>query len=123
MDETESMEKNNKDRFEGLLAKGKEQGFVSEDDILAAVPEPEADIEEIEEEGIEVAPEIDEHDIVDDSVRMYLREIGRVPLLTWEGEKHLAMQMEEGKLLEEIRDYLERRLGREALPVEIVVEI
>ena len=37
MDETESMEKNNKDRFEGLLAKGKEQGFVSEDDILASI--------------------------------------------------------------------------------------
>ncbi len=178
MDEAMDSEKSNQLNVESLLARGKEQGYVSEDDILAVMPEPEERIEavddvftalygmgievraategeepgegkaleeeslpttsesllalaepgigelaEIEEEGVEVAPEIDEHEIVDDSVRMYLREIGRVPLLTWEGEKHLAMQMEEGKLLEEIRDHLERRLSREATPVEIVVEI
>ena len=57
---------------------------------------------------MEVVPEIEDHEIVDDSVRMYLREIGRVPLLTWEGEKHLAMQMEAGKTLEDIRARLER---------------
>jgi len=164
---------------ERLLAHGKELGFVSEQEILAAVPEPEEHIDEVddvfsalygmgikivvgegepgaegspleaEEEGIpavaeplmalaepdegalaeiedetpEITPEIDASEIVDDSVRMYLREIGRVPLLTWRGEKDLAIQMEDGKLLLDVGDTLERKLSREATPVEKVVEI
>ncbi len=35
----------------------------------------------------------------EDHVRMYLREIGTVPLLTWEGEKRLARAMEAGSYL------------------------
>jgi RNA polymerase primary sigma factor len=163
---------------EQLLARGKEQGFVSEQDILAVMPDPEDHIEEvddvfsalygmgvkvvpaagetgedgkplegeeelpaaaepllaltepdegalaeIEEEVVEVTPEIDDNEIVDDSVRMYLREIGRVPLLTWHGEKELAIQMEDGKLLQDIGDHLEKKLGRDVTPVEKVVEI
>jgi hypothetical protein len=72
---------------------------------------------------VEVVPEIEDHEIVDDSVRMYLREIGRVPLLTWEGEKHLAMQMEAGKTLEDIRFRLERTLGREPTAAENLKDI
>ena len=163
---------------ERLLAQGKEQGYVSEQDILAIMPEPEDHIQdvddiysalygmgvrvvaaeeavpeegkpiegeeglpvvaepllaltepdegalaEIEEETVEVTPEIDENEIVDDSVRMYLREIGRVPLLTWQGEKELAIQMEDGKLLQDIGEYLDKHLNREATPVEKVAEI
>jgi len=33
---------------------------------------------------------------IDDHVRMYLKEIGKVPLLTWEEENALAVQMEGG---------------------------
>ena len=33
---------------------------------------------------------------IDDHVRMYLKEIGKVPLLTWEEENSLAMRMEAG---------------------------
>jgi len=36
---------------------------------------------------------------IDDNVRMYLRETGQVPLLTGDGEKRLARQMEESKFL------------------------
>jgi RNA polymerase primary sigma factor len=38
-------------------------------------------------------------DASEDQVRMYLREIGTVPLLTWEGEKRLARAMEAGTFL------------------------
>ena len=34
----------------------------------------------------------------DDPVRMYLREMGRVPLLTRQGEVNLARRMEEGRI-------------------------
>ena len=38
----------------------------------------------------------------EDHVRMYLREIGTVPLLTWDGEKRLARAMEAGTYLQEV---------------------
>jgi RNA polymerase primary sigma factor len=38
----------------------------------------------------------------EDHVRMYLREIGTVPLLTWEGEKRLARSMESGVYLQDV---------------------
>jgi RNA polymerase primary sigma factor len=164
-----------------LMSKGRDQGYVTEEDLLEAIPEPEIDIqklddmyaelfgagidvketepeaedeadkpteewpegtalpatwpevkveeptptelEAVEEVEVEVVPEIEDHEIVDDSVRMYLREIGRVPLLTWEGEKHLAMQMEAGKTLEDIRFRLERTLGREPTAAENLKDI
>jgi RNA polymerase primary sigma factor len=58
---------------------------------------------------LEVAEEIEppaptstrtEGDSFEDHVRMYLREIGTVPLLTWEGEKRLARAMEAGTYLQ-----------------------
>src|SRR6202011_2475366 len=42
---------------------------------------------------------VDSGDASEDQVRMYLREIGAVPLLTWEGEKRLARAMEAGTFL------------------------
>jgi RNA polymerase primary sigma factor len=43
----------------------------------------------------------------EDQVRMYLREIGTVPLLTWDGEKRLARAMEAGNYLHDvIRPYV-----------------
>ena len=41
----------------------------------------------------------------EDHVRMYLREIGTVPLLTWAGEKRLARAMEAGTYLHEVVGY------------------
>ncbi len=119
---------------EELLARGKKQGFVTHDQILQVVPEPEANIQQIEEvyaelleQGIEVleesrefAPvdgekeEEEEADLdaaldfegmsIDDPVRMYLREIGRVPLLSAPQEVNLAQRMENGD--EEARRHL-----------------
>src|SRR5580658_3231204 len=51
-------------------------------------------------EGEEFAPShpVEESIYTDDPVRVYLREMGAVPLLTREGEVNLARRMERGKL-------------------------
>ena len=48
-----------------------------------------------------IAPRADA-DGYEDHVRMYLREIGTVHLLTWEGEKRLARAMEAGTYLQDV---------------------
>ncbi len=61
--------------------------------------------EEEEEPEKDAEPPIDGGEAVDDPVRMYLREIGKVFLLSGADEKRLARQMEEAKHVEA----LERR--------------
>ncbi len=107
-----------------LLKRGREQGFIAQEDVLAIFPAPEDSIAEIDElfhrcleEGIDVfdTTEIDvsdatksvtelekeleslaslEEGYLSDPVRMYLREIGRVSLLTYEEEVSLAKRVE-----------------------------
>jgi len=124
--------------YSELLAKGQARGYVTPDDILQKMPNPENDIEmaddlvaalddagikvaapdslaDVEgpppswltdmdnEQEVEAAVRVDEHEGLEDHVRMYLREIGTVPLLSWEGEKRLARKMEEGAYLERLR--------------------
>jgi RNA polymerase primary sigma factor len=62
-------------------------------------------VEEIEPPAPTVART--DGDSFEDHVRMYLREIGTVPLLTWDGEKRLARAMEAGT-------YLQQRLASSA---------
>jgi len=51
------------------------------------------------EEGKEQKPDsaVESLEKTDDPVRMYLREMGTVPLLTWPGEVEIAKRMEKGK--------------------------
>jgi RNA polymerase primary sigma factor len=107
---------------EGLIIKGKDHGYLTPDDILAAFPEIDVEPDHLErifhvfrEMGIEVSDgdkdfetvdEIDEELIakaeaidsvsLDDPVRMYLKEIGRVALLKAEQEVHYAKLIEQG---------------------------
>ncbi len=54
--------------------------------------------EEVQDEDFHGAQQVEESIYTDDPVRVYLREMGSVPLLTREGEVSLARKMERGKL-------------------------
>ncbi|SVE11473.1 uncharacterized protein METZ01_LOCUS464327, partial [marine metagenome] len=127
--------------MEALIVKGKEQGYITYDDVLDVFPEAEDQLEQIDafyqrlmSDGVEVVAEAkgDERDeaekdqekqdeehrlrnlripsavaaaeealatgALDDPVRMYLREIGRVNLLTAAEEVDLAKKMEAGSM-------------------------
>jgi RNA polymerase primary sigma factor len=66
---------------------------------------------------------LDEQEVADDPVRMYLHEIGRVPLLTAEDEKNLSRKMEEGRRIREIKQRYLQKHGREPTATEIVLTI
>jgi len=61
-------------------------------------------------------PVVEESIYTDDPVRVYLREMGAVPLLTREGEVDLARRMERGKLR------MQKAISRSALVQGVVVE-
>ncbi|MBP8951418.1 MAG: RNA polymerase sigma factor RpoD [Armatimonadetes bacterium] len=106
--------------IQGLLRKGRRNGFVTYTEIQDSLSELEdldtEDIEEIyrvfldagirivdEDEEEEDVEEIGEEELdeledvpIDDSVRMYLRDIGRVPLLTAQQEVALARRIQKG---------------------------
>jgi RNA polymerase primary sigma factor len=106
-----------------LLARGKTQGSLTYEEInttfevLEEVTPEQLDefFEELTAAGIEIVdeakdekPDSDREEeaeetiadglSLDDPVRMYLKEIGRVPLLSMEQEKSLAMRIEAGEL-------------------------
>ena len=60
---------------------------------------------------------------LEDPVRMYLREIGRVPLLTAQSEVDLSMAMERGSYVASLRKRLRERDGVEPDSVTLVVAI
>ena len=69
--------------------------------------------------GVEVEPA--EHEIIDDPVRMYLHEIGKVSLLTANDEKALASKIEEAKYLERIEELYLQRYGEYPSAVRVTV--
>jgi RNA polymerase primary sigma factor len=113
---------------EALILKGKDQGYLSPDDVMKAFPSIEGNADGFvrvaavfQEMGISVTADgeaeqdadeeetLTEVEVVssvalDDPVRMYLKEIGRVNLLTAKQEVELAKEMEAGS--EEARHHL-----------------
>jgi len=67
------------------------------------------------------AVQFEDGEMLDDPVRMYLREIGRVNLLTAQDERVLARKMEAGRHIKRMADYFEEREGRKAEAHEIVM--
>ncbi len=77
------------------------------------------------EPSLETPPELElgELEIADDPVRMYLREIGRVSLLTAEEEKILARSKEEKDSIKLIEEECSRQLGRPPSSIDIVISM
>jgi RNA polymerase primary sigma factor len=110
-----------------LLEKGRSQGYLLTDDLLALFPNAEDQIEHLDQlysslvtEGIEVLehapahPESDRRHVqeerleqaeqpsgVGDSVRLYLQQIGETDLLTMQGEVDLSKRIELGKFAQQ----------------------
>jgi RNA polymerase primary sigma factor len=119
---------------EQITARGRERGFVTSDDLLDVVPVDEFTPEQVEEfltqveehlrgEGIEVievpGDEVDSTAVrqldvdllkapTNDPVRMYLKEIGKVPLLTAAQEVDLARRIEAGEFATALREFIEQ---------------
>ena len=110
---------------QNLITQGQEKGFLTLDDIADALQEADLTTEQIEEiysriadVGIEILEHGDEPEdeleptaeqeveapverpaaATDDSLRMYLRDIGRIPLLSAAEEVSLAKRMERGDM-------------------------
>jgi RNA polymerase primary sigma factor len=74
----------------------------------------------------EAEPEVADIELeegIDDPVRMYLREIGKVSLLTADDEKKLARAMEEGDYIQRIEQAHFEDSGRNARAVDVLVRL
>ena len=88
--------------------------------MLEAVDEPTPDeLEEIEQESLDELDREAEVDLANDPVRMYLREIGRVPLLEPHQEVWLAIRQEAAAHLRSVQARLPGADGGPASPEQV----
>src|SRR6202007_1158142 len=113
------------DKIRHLIRLSKEQGYLTFDDINEALPESVENQEEIDnvlsilqnleieilepdqvedykqrqEEAEEEESRTSQNDILDDPVRMYLKQMGQVPLLTREQEVEISKRIENAEMM------------------------
>ncbi|MDY7041075.1 MAG: RNA polymerase sigma factor RpoD [Chloroflexota bacterium] len=154
--------------MENLIAKGLEQGYLDQEEILNALLDVKSDeaaidkfyqrLEQLEIEVVESDTESEEEnstrpaneegepsaqalleiakeenlnatadlggvELTNDPVRMYLREIGRVPLLTPEEEMWLAMKAAAQDYVDDLREKLSSKLGCSPTNTEAMVSV
>ena len=108
---------------EGLLS---DEAEVEDVSTLAEEVEGKEESEELiaeETEEIKPPPPLVDYEVIDDSARMYLQEIGRVPLLNVHEEKLLCQKIELGRSLERIEDNHFRKYKKFPSPVDIVIHV
>jgi len=124
------------------MAKGRSVNVDSDEILAEGLLRDEAEVEDVsaiveevedEEEGEEIlAEETDEsrtpaapgdYEVIDDSIRMYLQELGRVPLLKAHEEKALCRKIELGRYVERLKDSHFRKYQKFPLPVDIVIHV
>jgi RNA polymerase primary sigma factor len=76
-----------------------------------------------ESEEVKPPPPLGEYEVIDDSARMYLQEIGRVPLLNVREEKLLCRKIELGRSLERIEDNYFRKYKKFPPPSDIAIHV
>ena len=113
------------DSLEALgIEVGSEEEFVN--DLPDDIEPPMEEIAEIEEEELVDPNTLVDSFNIDDPVRMYLKEIGKVPLLTADEEVTLATSMSEGNLakerLAEIEENNEEISAEEQAELETLVK-
>lgn len=107
-----------------LVAQAKKLRYLTNDEVLALIPEPEKYIDQIDQifdylfdKGIDVFDKVESREVIEsekgklssadlmallsqksnvDSVRMYLKEIGKIDLINFEREVELAKNIEKG---------------------------
>ncbi len=92
--------------------------------VLAGVEPADAEIweEEAEVEALE-ASVLELEEMIDDPVRMYLREMGRVSLLSAREEKQLARQMEEGRYIRRLEEEYLDKYGHFPSAIDIAITV
>jgi RNA polymerase primary sigma factor len=93
--------------------------------VAEEVEEKEESEEFLPEEADEKKPPAppEDYEVIDDSTRMYLQEIGRVPLLNVKEEKLLCRKIELGRSLDEIEESHFRKHGKFPSSVDIVIQL
>ncbi|HEX8923646.1 MAG TPA: sigma-70 family RNA polymerase sigma factor, partial [Patescibacteria group bacterium] len=109
---------------QSLYSKAKKLNYLTNDEILDLIPDPENHLEEVDEifdylfgKGIDIFDKVESKEALEkerekmnsadllallsqksgvDSVRMYLKEIGKIDLLTFDEEVDLAQRIESG---------------------------
>ncbi|GAG51285.1 unnamed protein product, partial [marine sediment metagenome] len=77
----------------------------------------------LKEEGAGGDVDLEEQEGIDDPVRMYLREIGKVHLLTAQDEKRLARQMEDGKHIQRLEKNWQEVNGSPPTAVDVMLAL